>query len=399
MKMEKFKIPAIVFGGGVNGLGVVRNLGRNGVTVYCIGEKREEVMYSKFCKKYFIVPNIENSTSTLRKFLADKEKLKVGGVLFPTSDLYSLHLSELKEELSEQYYVPLPSYDAIKTLVDKREFYQSLTRFGIPYPLTYFPDSIENAKRISEEIKYPVFIKPVRSQEFQSKFYRKGFVADTANKLMKYYLFALNNKIDVMFQEVILGLAAKNIYGIESYFSADSEPKAFFAHIRLRGMPPMFGNTCLRASISLSEVISQVEATRNYLQRLKYHGLIEAEWKRDPRNGSFKLLEINPRQSMQNVLPSKCGINLILIAYLDVIGEKVSYSYSYEKGVKWIDFLQDLVSAIETGTSVRDWKHSVENTKAWSYFAVDDIVPWVVSNFETARKIVERMKAQRLYGE
>jgi len=394
--MKRFKVPAFVLGGGMNGLGVVRNLGRNGVTVYSVVERHEQVIYSKFCKKSYIVPNIEKNTSILRQFFVDVEKLKDGGVLFPTSDIYSLHLSELKEELENSYHVPLPSYEVVKKLVDKKEFYQSLSKFGVPYPITYFPESLEKVSRISREIKYPVFIKPIRSQEFQLKFHKKGFVANTANELMKHYIFALNNKIDVMFQEVIPGLAAKNIYGIEGYFDKDSEPKAIFAHRRLRGWPPMFGNTCLRESISISEVIAQVGATKNYLRHLKYHGLMEAEWKRDPRDGSFKLLEINARQSMQNVLPSRCGINLILIAYIDAIGEKINYIDNYEKGIKWVNFLQDFASAIETRISIRDWIGSLENTREWSYFAVDDFVPWIISDFETAREIIKRIYSRAL---
>jgi predicted ATP-grasp superfamily ATP-dependent carboligase len=125
---------------------------------------------------------------------------------------------------------------------------------------------------------------------------------------------------------------------------------------------------------------------------------MEAEWKRDPRDGSFKLLEINARQSMQNVLPSRCGINLILIAYIDAIDEKIKYIDNYEKGIKWVNFLQDLASAIETRTSLREWLSSLENTMEWSYFAVDDIVPWIISSFETARTTVKMVHARTTIG-
>jgi len=34
--MKRQKIPAIVFGGGIDGLGVARNLGREGIDVYSV---------------------------------------------------------------------------------------------------------------------------------------------------------------------------------------------------------------------------------------------------------------------------------------------------------------------------------------------------------------------------
>ena len=55
------------------------------------------------------------------------------------------------------------------------------------------------------------------SQQFWHKFRKKGFVANSADELMSYYLLALNHKMGVIFQEVIPSLAAKNVYGIEGY--------------------------------------------------------------------------------------------------------------------------------------------------------------------------------------
>jgi len=394
--MDRFRVPAYVLGGGTNGLGVVRNLGRHGVLVYCVVERHEQVEYSKFCRKCYIVPNIEKSGAILRKFLHDVGRRAGGGVLFPTSDLFSLNLSELKEEVEDDYHVPLPSYEVVKKLVDKKEFYQSLSEFGVPYPITQFPESLEDARRISKEIGYPVFVKPIRSQEFQLRFKKKGFFANTASELIRYYAFATESDCKVMFQQVIPGLAAKNVYGIEGYFDQASEFKAIFAHIRLRGWPPIFGNTCLRESIPVSDISAQVEVTRNYLRHLSYHGLMEAEWKRDPRDGSFKLLEINPRQSMQNALPSRCGINLILIAYLDAIDEKIKDSYGYEKGIKWANFLQDLASAMETRMTFREYVSSLRNIREWSYLASDDVSPWLISNLETAKEVVARIRTGTL---
>ena len=364
----------------MNGLGVIRNLGRNGVDVYCVVNKKDEAIYSRFCKKYYTIPNIQKSKSILRRFLVNK-KLNNCAVLFPTSDLYSLHLSELKEELEGNYYLPLSSHEIVRTLVDKREFYRSLSECGVPHPITYIPEDTEDVRRISNEIKYPVFIKPSMSQQFSNIFRRKGFVAKSAEELMHYYLLALNHKLEVIFQEVIPGLAAKNIYGIEGYFDKNHDPKAFFAHCRLRGWPPVFGNTCLRESISISDVIVPHTITKNYLQHLKYHGLIEAEWKMDPRNGVFKLLEINARQSMQNSLPARCGINLSLIAYLDSIGKEIEYTEDYETGIKWAFLFDDLRSTIKTSKNmtIKEWVSSLHGIKEWAYFSADDPVPWIIN--------------------
>jgi D-aspartate ligase len=384
--LKKFETPAIVFGGGINGLGVVRNLGRNGVTVYCVAGGRKSVKYSRFCKKYYAVPNIQENTFILKKFLAEHEELN-GSVLLPAGDLYSLRLSELKEAVGNLYRVPVSSSEVISTLVDKKKFYKSLSKFGVSHPVTNFPDSLNDVKFMSNKLKYPIFVKPCNSQYFWSKFQVKGFVANSASDLMKYYLLAIKQKADVLFQEIIPGFDAEKVYGISGYFDHNLNPRVVFAHRRLRGWPPMYGSTCLRESISIEDVIIPYEATIDYLKKLRYQGLMEAEWKKDPRDSVFKLMEINPRQSMQSSLAAKCGANIILAAYLDAIGEKIPYCNIYDIGVKWVSLLDDIASSRKTHVPIKKWITSQKNVKEWSYFACDDLMPWIINGPSTIQKI------------
>ena len=381
--MVKYKNTAIVLGGGVNGLGLARNLGRNGVCVYCVTDNVNAVMFSRYCKKYFIVRHIQENKDALRLFLNKMgKKLNDYAILFPATDLFSLHLSDLKDELEGNYHVLLPGAEVVKTLVEKKRFYHSLSKNGVPHPATFFPASIQEVGEISKEIKYPVFIRPSISQIFHRKFGKKGFVANSEDELIHYYLLASKHKIDVVLQEVIPG-PANFIYGIAGYFDKTSYPKAFFAYRRLRGWPLTFGINSLIESIPISDVASIKETTESYLHQLGYHGIMEAEFKRDPRDDVFKLLEINARSWWQNSLPSKCGINIVFIAYLDSIDEELQYSEDYEVGIKWSHFLNDLKSAIKTSgnMTLNDWIASLKGIKDWAFFSVDDPLPWIVSNF------------------
>ena len=381
--MTKYKNTAIVLGGGINGLGLTRNLGRNGVCVYCVTDNVNEVIFSRYCKKYFIVRHIQENKDALKLFLKKLGKnLNDYAILFPTSDLFSLHLSDLKDELEGNYHVLLPKSEVVKTLVEKKRFYPSLSENEVPHPTTFFPASNEEVREISKEIKYPVFIKPSISAIFHRKFGGKGFIANSESELIHYYGLASKHKIEVGLQEVIPG-PANFIYGIAGYFDKSSYPKAFFAYHRLRGWPPIFGTNSLMESIPISNVASIKETTECYLHKIGYHGIMEAEFKRDPRDGIFKLLEINARSWWQNSLPSKCGINIVFIAYLDSIGKVLQYTENYEPGIKWAYFLDDLKSSIKTSgnMTLRDWITSLKGIKDWAFFSIDDLLPWIIRNF------------------
>ncbi len=300
-------------------------------------------------------------------------------MLFSTTDLFSLHLSSLKEELEGNYHVLLPNAEVVQKLVNKKKFYQSLSSYRIPYPVTYFPNSIDDVKEISKKIKFPIFIRPAISQIFVKAFHKKGFLANSAKELINYYRLSSKFEIDTIFQEVVSG-PAKNLYGIAGYFDRKSLPKVFFVYQRLRGWPLMFGTNSLIVSIPTSDVQPIKETAKNYLHQLRYHGLMEAEFKRDPQDGIFKLLEINARSWWQNSFPTKCGINIVFISYLDAIGKEIEYTEDYEAGIKWMHFLNDLRSSIKTkNITMKDWISSLRNIKDWAYFSADDPIPWMIN--------------------
>ena len=45
------------------------------------------------------------------------------------------------------------------------------------------------------------------------------------------------------------------------------------------------------------------------------------EFKRDPRDGGYKLMEINARHWLWHSLAAACGVNLSYVAYRDAIGD------------------------------------------------------------------------------
>jgi len=138
----------------------------------------------------------------------------------------------------------------------------------------------------------------------------------------------------------------------------------------------MFGTSSLIESIAVSKHPHLKEIVTRYLASVSYSGVMEAEFKLDPRDGNFKLLEINARSWWQNSFPTKCGLNIILKAYLDAIGEEVEYSEKYVTGIKWINFLNDICSSIFSREIVRkDWVCSFKKVRDWAFFDIHDPVP------------------------
>jgi acetyl/propionyl-CoA carboxylase alpha subunit len=78
-----------------------------------------------------------------------------------------------------------------------------------------------------------------------------------------------------------------------------------------------------------------VDAGLRLLRAFGYHGLSQVEFKRDPRDGRFKLMEINPRLWQWHGLATACGVDLPRIAYADLIGETPPDAHMNGNGKRW----------------------------------------------------------------
>lgn len=384
--MRKFKVPAILFGGdSINALGFERNLGKNRVEVYYVDEEKNEAAFSKYCAQFFTINRIQEANRRLKNFLVKFQKeTSSSAVIFSGSDIFCLSLSYLKDQIFGDLHFVSPSKEIMETLVNKKKFYQSLDKHMIPHPKTYFPESLDDVEKISKNVDYPIYIRPSISQIFVRRFHKKGFIAKSEEELIRYCALLMDSGIDFMIQEIIPG-PATNLFGICGYFNKNSNPVGLFAYRRLREWPHKFGTNSLVESVSLSDASSIKDLTVNYLRSIGHYGLMEAEFKKDPRDGVFKFLEVNARSWWQNSFPTKCGINLVFMAYLDAIGVKIRNQEEYKVGMKWIYFLTYVRSAnkmlYNREISVLNWLSSLRMINDYAYFSVDDPLPFLLSPF------------------
>ena len=381
--MDEFEVPAVVLGGGgTYSLGAIRSLGRAGIKVCYVDDHGSGSIYSKYCKRYFIFPQIGNSRDELRTSLLEIKNVIGAAVLFPVSDKFATHLADLTDQL-DGHFSTVPKREIIETLINKRRFYESLTWQEIPHPTTFFPENVEDAKKLSTRVRYPVFLKPYLSQQFAERFQgKKGYVAEEEGELLRLFGSMKRMGVAVMVQEIVEGPPTHHIF-LDGYIDRQLDPKVVFARQRLRMWPLDFGNSTLCVTIPASKVSVLKEALFNYLRAIRYYGIFSAEFKKDSQDGVFKLLEINSRTSgWFNTLSARCGINIMLAAYLDAIGRHVEYSEDYETNIKWIMLMYDCISAgrmlVNGDIGIRRWISSLSGRKECMSYSTDDLKPHIM---------------------
>jgi predicted ATP-grasp superfamily ATP-dependent carboligase len=110
------------------------------------------------------------------------------------------------------------------------------------------------------------------------------------------------------------------LYTLGSYVAEDGRALGVFSGRKLRQTPRSIGTARVAEAVWIDEV---VDRGRALLRELGLWGISQVEFKRDPRDGEYKLIEVNPRLWEWHGLAAACGVDLALIAYRDVTGEHV----------------------------------------------------------------------------
>ena len=134
-----------------------------------------------------------------------------------------------------------------------------------------------------------------------------------------------------MVQELIPG-GDECLYTFGSYVNEDGEALGLFSGRKLRQTPPGVGTCRVGEAVWVEEVVEQ---GLRLLRRVGFHGISQVEFKRDPRDGVYKLMEINPRLWQWHGLAAACGVDLPQIAYRDLLGRPQTAVRMNGAGKRW----------------------------------------------------------------
>jgi predicted ATP-grasp superfamily ATP-dependent carboligase len=371
---------AFVLGMGMNGLGITRSLGEAGVRVTGVDVSRwAPEFFSRYCEPLACPSPVTEPERVLELLLAVGERLDRPAVLLPASDAFALFMSRYRAELGRRFLFALPPPSVSEALVDKWLQHQMAERAGIPCPQTFHSGSKADVARIKREIDYPAFLKPRASHLWVPVFGIKGFRIDGPTDLERRLAEIAPSGLDVIIQAIVPG-PNPNHYSVSAYIDDSNRPLVLYVQRRIRQYPTDFGNGALNESVRVPDV---AELGARLLERLQYRGFAAIEFKRDARTGELKLIELNPRLAQSNILPTRCGANLPLIAYLDLTGQKPAPRTEYREGVRFLVVGKDFRAFLDYHRRGElgpvEWARSVMTARVFPYLDWRDPLPFVMA--------------------
>jgi len=368
-------VGAVVVGGDYQGLGIVRSLGRRGVPVCVIDDERSIAQHSRYTTHAVRVDSLRDQDRAVELILEVGNRLRLDGwVLFPTREETVAAFSRHRDRLRERFRVPTCGWDAVRWAWDKRNTYRLAQQLGIPVPRTWYPKAEAELPDIDAEP--PFAIKPAIKEHFLYATKAKAWMARTRNELGELFRRAASvvGLGEVMVQEFIPGDGAQQ-FACCVFFKGGAAVGQMVVR-RLRQHPLDFGRASTyveTTDIPLLESLSQ-----KLLEAVDYYGLAELEYKLDPRDGQYKLLDFNARTWGYHSLGGRAGVDFPYLLFADQIGCSPDPCRA-RAGVRWIRVLTDLPTALAAfaGNELawRSYVNSVRTADTEAVFSRDDPLP------------------------
>ena len=385
---------AIVIEGHVQGLSNTRSLGELGIPVYVLDVVHCLAQHSKYCTKYFKCPDFKSEAFI--QFLIDlahEENIR-GWFLIVSNDHIVENLS-LHQALLEPYYKMLvPDKDHLYNIINKKKLLEVAENCGTTIPATCYYENIEKAKAY----RFPLLIKGNEGLSFFKATHQKAIQADSYQELED-TCNDLRNIVDVqdvMIQELIPNNKDNKVVSF-TCFAIKGEIKAYWMGRKLREHPIKYGTATYAESIFVPAILD--EATP-LVKALDYTGTCEIEFLLDPRDGKYKLIEINPRTWLWVGLAKACGIDYAKLMYRYVNGISQEFPQTYQVGLKWINWLTDTVygmKAIFKGLiAIPEYIKSLHGKKVRAIWSWNDVMPGMVFPFMSFY-IAKKRGAQPIY--
>jgi D-aspartate ligase len=372
------KIGAVILGGDYQGLGIVRSLGNRGVPVCVVDDEQSVSRFSKYCHRFVKLESLRDGDVTVDALLTLGDRFKLHGwVLYPTRDEHVAAFSRRRAELEQIFRVPTPRWDVVQWAWDKRNTYRKAAELGIPIPRTHYIEQIGQLSQL-DDIEPPFAIKPAIKEHFIYATKAKAWCAKTHSDLRTVFQKAaeLVGPGEAMVQEVIPGGGAQQI----SYcaFFRNGEAVGKMVARRRRQHPLQFG----RASTYVETIDAPIveEFSERFLRSIDYYGLVEVEYKLDPRDSQYKLLDVNARTWGYHSLGARAGVDFSYLLYADQVGLPISRCTG-RPGLSWMRTTTDFPTALAAirahDIDLKTYLSSVKNCDVEAVFSARDPFPGV----------------------
>jgi D-aspartate ligase len=371
------------------GLQTARILRRHGIPVVALADRPRDPL----CRTRSVEAVLDAGpagSDTVRVLEEIAPLFPVRPVLLPCSDAAVAAASVARDRLD--FNLVLPDHEIIEMLTDKSRFRPHAERAGVsvsPFRLLHNRGEAEAA---SAELRYPVVMKPFRSNPaWGARVGQKALRVFDASRMLEVWDRA-EPDYPVLAQEWVEG-GDDRLFSCNAYFDAEGTPLVTFVARKLRQWPPHTGMSSLGVECRNDAVL---EAALTLFGSVPYRGLAYLEVKQDARSARHFAIEANiGRPTGRSAIAEAGGVELVYTAYCDALGLPLPTARVQRYGgAKWIYFGRDLASAWyyhrRGELTLQEWWRSIRGVRMDAVFSRTDPLPFVLDSLSGFVRVFRR---------
>ncbi len=328
------------------GLAVARSLAPRGVRVWGVDSGRTEIgHFSRHVRHDRRIAALGPGAELLEGLLALGAERERPPVLYTAGDPYIEFVAEHHQRLRERFLLAESMRpEGAAALMDKRRFYERCRDVGVELPRTFFPESEADARAAASELRFPAIVKPTHGHRFRRLLHGEKLVeVGDAAELLRWWRQLRDWGGTSVLQEVIPG-PESNIFVGGLYVDARRVCRALFTARKTRQYPPLYGSGSYMEACWAPEI---ADLSLDLVRKLDYTGICGTEYKWDPRDERWRLIELNPRPTLWFALTRAAGVDVVWHAHCDLTGRPVPEQIgSQDDAMRWQLPTRDWLAAL-----------------------------------------------------
>ena len=379
-------------------LAMTRTLGRMGVPVHAVDCDSDALAWrSRYCTRAVASEAVRVPDEAAVQWLCDyAARFDDKPVLLPTFDTRNLLVDAHRQRLSQHYLLPQPRAGAVARLHSKQDMHALCVEHGIPTPRTVFPGSLEQALEQAETVGYPLVLKGIDGDRLQRHCGRRMAVVADPEALRDWWGRCDEPGVaNLALQQFIPG-GAQHTWAMTAYFDSRQECRFAMSGHKLRERP-RDGGVCSCGVTRPCEPL--LEALSRLARAVGFHGALDADFRYDAADGSYRLLDVNPRIGANfRAWADAMGHDVVRTMYLDLTRQPIPQPRP-AWGRVWVNELDELPAAWvqwrsgarDLGQRVKSWMRADE----YALLAWDDPLPALRIPDTLVRALVRRLRPVR----
>ncbi len=387
---------------------IVRSLHIGGIASAVASSRPNDIAFdSRYCNGKLVLPDFESCN--YQEILTALQDLSVRcrekPVLYYISDPELWFVWQFRDQLKPFYRFLLPPNNLLEHLFNKALFAKLAAVHDMPIPKTTPVGDVAMLRSIIDTIDVPCILKPAYSQDWiwetedqLARFgpYKNALRRFDSKKELLEFCGALPLRSSGLVIQSYIDGRDETITSFHGYFDERSRCLGYFLGRKIRTYPPHTGGSVYIQTIHNSEL---AQLSIEYLQRIRFQGIVKIDYKWNEQAKEFSILEINPRFNLWELLGAYAGVNLSLIAYRHQRGERIDLQNEYCDDARLLFFKQDFRAYLTGYRRTKEWTlvaylKSLTAKKYYRVYDPGDPMPL----FHSATDFIKR-NALRLLGQ